>query len=372
MNGVPRPILIALALLLAGGTAAAHGLGTSQLRLRLDGARLEGDWEIQLADARRAMGRDPQVAGEVGWRELREPELRAYLGRRLAISGCSLALTLPAQWQGEQGQFLVRFAAACASVPTRLTIRCDLLFDVDPRHRAYFSLEDDRVTHVGVFSDRQRSVTIEVRTFHFWSAVREFAIEGMTHVWSGLDHVLFLLALLLPAPLLSAAAGWSPRPGLGAAAREVVKVVSAFTLAHSLTLCLSFFGLLTLPARWVEVAIAFSVFAAAWNNLRRFLPDRAWVMALVFGLVHGLGFAGALRNLSLPARARGLPLAAFNGGVELGQLVIVAAALPLLYAASRRRWYPRLMMGAASLVIAWLAVLWILERSLGIPLLARL
>jgi hypothetical protein len=164
-------------------------------------------------------------------------------------------------------------------------------------------------------------------------------------------------------------AEWTPRGSLGATAREVLRVVTAFTAAHSETLCLSFIGILRLPSQWVEVAIALSVLAAAWNNLRPFLPGRAWVMALAFGLVHGLAFASALRNLALPIHARGIALAAFNAGVEVGQLVVVAAVLPLLYAASTRRWYPRLVMGAGSLVIAWLAVLWILERGLGLSLL---
>jgi hypothetical protein len=155
---------------------------------------------------------------------------------------------------------------------------------------------------------------------------------------------------------------------MGATAREVLKVVTAFTVAHSLTLGLSFFGVVTWSARWTEAGIAFSVLAAAWNNLRPFLPGRAWIMALVFGLVHGLGFAGALRNLSLPTHARGLALAAFNVGVEVGQLAIVAVVLPLLYLASRRRAYPRLVMGASSLAIAWLAALWTVERLFGISL----
>ena len=145
--------------------------------------------------------------------------------------------------------------------------------------------------------------------------------------------------------------------------------MTAFTLAHSVTLSLSFFRVVTPPAALVETAIALSVFAAAWNNLRPFLPGRAWWIALLFGLVHGLGFAGALNNLSLPRHARLLALGAFNVGVELGQLAIVAAVLPLLYAASRRRAYPRLVMGAGSLGIAWLAVVWALERGAGLTLL---
>src|SRR5262249_54810513 len=190
----------------------------------------------------------------------------------------------------------------------RLGIACDLLLDVDPGHRAYYAVQDARTTHVGVLGSGQRTATVEVRQFHPGADFIEFVREGVRHIWTGLDHVLFLLALLLPAPLVRVGGAWSPRGGMRRAAREGFEVVTAFTVAHSLTLGLAFFGVVSFPSQWVEVAIAVSVFAAAWNNLRPFLPGRAWAMALAFGLIHGLGFAGALRNLALPIRARGLAL----------------------------------------------------------------
>jgi HupE/UreJ protein len=378
----PSPLRVAaviLAAMLAGvGAAAAHGIGLSQLRLRVDGPRIDGAWEVQLRDAQIALDRDPQRTGEAGWQDLRgeEASLRDYLVRRISLTAdgldCSPEPTAsPLEWQGEQGQVVVPIVYACARPPTRLVIHCDLLFDRDSKHRTYFSLQDERVTHLGVFRADQRSDTIDVHYFHWAAGFLEFVREGIAHIWGGLDHVLFLLTLLLPAPLSDRSGARSGTGDLRSTTREVLKVVTAFTIAHSLTLCLSFFGFLSLPARWVEVGIALSVFAAAWNNLRPFLPGRAWAMALAFGLIHGLGFAGALRNLSLPFRARGLALAAFNVGVELGQLAIVALVLPLLYVASKRSAYRRLVMGAASLGIAWLAALWVLERAFGLSLLGR-
>ena len=371
-------IAVACALSLVAGRAVAHGLGMSQLRLRVAGPRVEGEWEVQLHDAQLALGLDA-TGGDPGWRDLmrHEASWRAYLAGRLALAAdgrdCHVELTAaPMEWQPDQGQVLLHVASTCPSEPTHLLVRCDLLFDRDPRHRAYYSIEDARVTHVGVFRDDQRSAAVDIRQLHFWATLVEFVRDGVGHVLSGLDHMLFLLALLLPAPLVRTRGGWSPGPGLARTAREVVKVVTAFTVAHSVTLALSFFGVVTLPSRWVEVGIAVSVFAAAWNNLRPFLPGRAWAVALAFGLVHGLGFAGALRNLSLPIHARGLALAAFNVGVELGQLAIVALVLPLLVAGARRRAYPRLVLGGASLLIAWLAAVWVIERALGISLLAAL
>ena len=366
------------ATMLHAGPALAHGVGMSQLRVGVEGTHLEGEWDLHLRDARLALGLDTQLTGEAGWQDLRghEAEYRSLLLRSFAIRAdgreCTLAFTsAPMEWNAQMNTVRLRFTGMAPVPPTRLAMRCDLLFDLDPAHRAYFSVEDSRATSVGAFRANLRRVEFPIRQFHFWEVVLEFVRDGAEHIWSGLDHMMFLLALILPATLVRAGGTWSRRPGLWPSTREVLKVVTAFTATHMLTLCLSFFGVFRLPSQWVEVGIAFSVFAAAWNNLRPFLPGRAWVVALAFGLVHGLGFAGALGNLALPRNARVLALGAFNGGVELGQLVVVAIALPLLYAASRRSWYPRLVMGAGSLGIAWLAIVWMLERGLGLALFTR-
>lgn len=373
-----RRLAAALAVAACLGAAApafAHGVGSSTLRLRVDGARIAGDWQLNLHDARLAVGLDPAAAGPPAFAELRgrEDSLRAVLLHSLALRAngqpCPLRVEpAPMTWNREFDYVQLGLEAACPVAPTRLAIRTDLLFDRDPKHRAYFSVEDARVVSVGVLRTDQRSVEFGIRQFHAGEIALEFIREGVWHIWTGFDHMLFLIALLLPAPLLLTARQWTVRPGLRDSAHEVLKVVTAFTLSHSLSLALSFFGLVRPPAQWVEVGIALSVFAAAWNNLRPFLPGRAWTMAFGFGLVHGLGFAGALGNLSLPRQSRVLALASFNVGVEFGQLAIVAVALPVLYAASRRRPYPRLVMGIGSLLIAWLAVIWTLQRAFNLEL----
>jgi len=345
----------------------------------VDGARAGGEWDIQLHDARLALGLDATASGDAPWRELRQREgdLRAYLGGRLALvadgAPCAVAVDpAPMRERAEPAQVTFQLSVRCPSEPAHLELRCDLLFDRDPAHRAYFSVEDARVTHAGVLRADRRHVTLDIHRFNALQIVAELVREGATHIWSGLDHMLFLLVLLLPAPFVRRGGEWHPREGLAPVAREVMKVVTAFTVAHSVTLALSFVGFLLFPARWVEATIALSIFAAAWNNLRPFLPGRAWVMALGFGLVHGLSFAGALRNLSLPLRARGLALISFNVGVELGQIAIVAAVLPLLYLGSKRSWYPRLVLGAGSLAVAWIALLWTIQRATGGAFLPRL
>ena len=167
----------------------------------------------------------------------------------------------------------------------------------------------------------------------------------MLHIWAGFDHILFLLSLLLPAVLVPSA---DFRRGVGRRSRasetafwDVLKVVTAFTVAHSITLSLATLGVVSLPSRLVESAIAASVVLAALNNIRPVVHGGRWIIAFCFGLIHGFGFASVLADLGLPQGSLLLALVAFNLGVELGQLAIVAVFLPLAYALRDTLFYRR-------------------------------
>jgi hypothetical protein len=372
-------LLAALVALCFASPAFAHGVGMSQFHLIVDRTDIVGEWEIHLKDALMVAGLDSSMSGPAGFEAVktRERAVRDYMEGKLQVTADSVAVPLhltaaPVEWQPALQYLRFHVEAQVAQRPRRLTLRYSLLFEREPNHRGYFSVEDARVVNAGVLTPDQPSVSFDVRQLHILPAFVEFAREGVFHIWTGYDHMLFLFALLLPAALVRVGPGWMPRQGLWKTGREVMKVVTAFTAAHTVTLCLGFFGVVSISSRIVETAIAISVFAAAWNNLRPFLPGRAWVMAASFGLVHGLGFAGVLRNLMLPTHARGLALGAFNIGVEIGQLGIVALTLPLLYLLSRRAFYPRFVMGIGSLLISWLAVVWVIERAFGMQLLARI
>jgi hypothetical protein len=199
-----------------------------------------------------------------------------------------------------------------------------------------------------------------------WETLRQYVVEGTWHIWIGFDHILFLVALLLPAVLVRRDQAWNPSPGLGRAALEVLKVVTAFTLAHSITLSLAVLGFVSLPSRLVESVIAASVVAAALNNLRGTVDRRRWVVAFVFGLVHGFGFASVLAELGLPQGALALALVGFNVGVELGQLAIVAAFLPVAFALRATSFYRVGVLRFGSLCVAALAGWWFVQRALDL------
>ena len=185
-----------------------------------------------------------------------------------------------------------------------------------------------------------------------------FLAEGAIHLFTGYDHVLFLLSLLLVAGRVAASDGKKK------AIVDVALLVTAFTVGHSVTLIAAALDLVTLPSRLVESAIAASIVAVAvWNLVR---PDARvglrWVAA-AFGLVHGFGFSGVLRELLLPADQRVAALLAFNVGIELGQLAIVAAVVPLLALAGARPWYERVVIRGGSVLIALVATYWLVERA---------
>ncbi len=181
----------------------------------------------------------------------------------------------------------------------------------------------------------------------FWGFLR----LGVEHIWTGYDHLLFLFALLIVCRSF----------------RSIVGIVTCFTLAHSITLALATFDIVSLPARLVEPAIAASiVFVGAENLWRRGEEPRGrWALTFAFGLIHGFGFASVLRDLGLGRSSEGiaLPLFTFNLGVELGQIAVAAVVLPLVWWLRKREAFVRRGVPALSAIVALAGLYWLLERT---------
>jgi hypothetical protein len=154
-----------------------------------------------------------------------------------------------------------------------------------------------------------------------------------------------------------------PAPNFRAALVDVLKIVTAFTLAHSITLSLSALNVLRLPSRFVESGIAASVVLAAVNNLVRVLDEDRWAAAFALGLLHGFGFSATLMDLGLPRKNLVLTLFGFNSGVEIGQMCVVAAFLPLAYLARRSPFYRWVGLVGGSVAITAIATVWLIERA---------
>lgn len=197
-----------------------------------------------------------------------------------------------------------------------------------------------------------------------WTGFRALVELGVRHIAEGTDHLLFLLVLLLPAPLLAAGGRWDRFGGVRYSLRRLLLIVTAFTLGHSLTLLFGSLGWIRLPSQPVEVLIAVSILVSAVHAVRPLFPGReAWVAAS-FGLVHGLAFADTLSNLRLDAGPMALSILGFNLGIELMQLFVIALTIPWLMLLSRTPAYPTVRLTGAFLA-AIAAVAWVVERVTG-------
>jgi hypothetical protein len=374
----------ALAALLALGGAApapAHKASDAYLTLDAGAQGLSGRWDIALRDLDFALGLDADGNGEITWGELRarHDAIAAYAAARLVVQAdsapCRLSVgTQQVENHGDGAYTVLPLAFACAApVGTAPVLRVEyrLFADTDPLHRGLLKLTLAGQTRTAVLDPQAPAQAFSGQARSLWAEFRSYLGQGAWHIGIGFDHILFLVSLLLPAVLAWQARErrWQAVGGLAAASWDVLRIVTAFTVAHSITLTAATLGWITLPARPVEATIAASVVLAALNNVWPVLHERRWVVAFVFGLIHGFGFAGALEELGLPRGALALALVGFNLGVELGQLAIVALFLPLAFALRRGRFYRRTLLVGGSLVIALLAGLWFVERAFDVAIL---
>ena len=368
---------IALALALAGlAPAQAHKPSDSYLAITVADDKLSGQWDIALRDLDFAIGLDADGNGEITWGEVRakHSEIAAYALARLAVRGDGAACAIePGPQQIDDhtdGAYTVLpLTLRCAKTPTQLSIDYTLFADIDPQHRGLLNLQALGLTRTAVLGPQAPTQTFELKSVSLWNQFVDYAREGVWHIWIGFDHILFLLCLLLPAVLVWRSRRWQPVETFRDAFVGVFKIVTAFTVAHSITLSLATLGFVSLPSRWVESAIAASVVLAALNNVWPVFHGRRWTVAFAFGLIHGFGFASVLADLGLPREALALALVGFNLGVEAGQLAIVAVFLPVAYALRRTVLYRQGVRIAGSLLIAALAGVWFAERAFNLKLL---
>jgi hypothetical protein len=369
--------ILALLLLLVSFAAEAHKPSDSYLRLKIDGTQITGQWDIALRDLEQAIGLDTNGDGEITWGELRtrQADIAAYALARLSIKGdaknCLLAVTGHEVDHHSDGAYeVLRFAADCAAAPAAIEIGYRLFFDFDAQHKGLLNLEYQSRIHSLVFTPERSKQSFALGELSAFRQFLSYGREGVWHIWIGYDHILFLVSLLLPAVLLRKRGHWLPVTRFPDAFWDVFKIVTSFTVAHSITLSLAALGVIALPSRLVESAIAASVVLAALNNLVPVVGGRRWIVAFAFGLIHGFGFASVLTELGLPRDALVLALVGFNLGVEAGQLAVVAAFLPLAYNLRAGWFYQRVVLFGGSIAIVAVALLWLLERALNLKLIS--
>jgi hypothetical protein len=360
-------------LMCLAGNACAHLQSTAFLTLKSEHAQLVGEWQLAIRDLEEVAGLDNNQDGVVTWGELRAQKeaVAAYALSRLhfrcGTNNSHIVLTDMLVDKHSDGAYAVlRFVVQNASATAPLEVEYQALFETDSKHRCLLRLQRGGSVQTTVFAPES-----SVQRFDLTGndsnriSFGGFVKEGIWHIWSGYDHLLFLLALLLPGVLRRRAGAWEPVPDAKVAVLAVLRIITAFTLAHSITLSLATLGVVHIPERLIESAIAVSVLIAAMNNLAPFYSERAWIVAFGFGLLHGFGFANALIDLGLQTTQLAVTLFGFNLGVELGQLVIVGVFLPLALSFRSVVFYPAIVLRVGSAMIIVVSATWLTERVLN-------
>ena len=362
-------------------TAHSHQTSDSYLALQLTNNQIEGRWAIAIRDLNHVLEIDTDKDGEISDPELEKakPNIENYSYNRLKISSDGQSTifhhrSYQIQETDSAIYLVLLFDSEKREKWPDLLIEYNLFFDTDPLHRGLLRLDLPQRTETTIFNPANpvHRFILDQSKPQTTNTFRRFLQEGVWHIWIGFDHVLFLIALLLPSVLerlknahvVPALAGsqWAPSPNLQHALLRIIKIVTAFTVAHSITLTLATLGYVHLPSRLIEPVIAVSVLLAALHNLKPIFPERTWTIAFAFGLVHGFGFATVLSELNLPRATLGFTLLAFNLGVELGQLAIVLAFVPIAFAIRRTALYRIFILRFGSAIIAFLAAFWLFQR----------
>lgn len=354
------------AVVAAPGSASAHSLASSSVTIELTTDDMTG--EVSLAVASLDQAFDDDQRSDVLTDEAYAAQVIDYLDEHLTVTGRDGSV-----WAEHYENFQRRTVEGIETIdvelsvdvtgdPSEFTIGYDAIIEAVPAHAAVLVVVDatNRASTPGVFTGDDTTITIGEGASPV--GVADMIGHGFHHVLDGADHLLFLLTLLLPAPLIAADRRWRHGSGLVRSMRSVAHVVTAFTVGHSLTLAATTLGWITVPSALVEVLIAISVAVSAAHAIRPLARRGEPMIAAAFGLVHGMAFAGILTDLGLDGTTSLVTLFAFNIGIELAQLVAIACVFPsLAFIAERRSYTTVRLVGASSALVA--AGGWIVERT---------
>ena len=363
---------------LSSANAYAHKPSDSYLWMTVKENNVVGQWDIALRDLDFAIGLDVNGDHAITWQEVvnKQKEIQAYAFARLIIQ--NKKIDCPTKYgqtlidHHTDGNYVVmEFSANCNDEINQLVVRYTLFSDLDPSHRGLLKLDYKETTKTAIFGPDAALQSFILEKMTRFTEFKEYVTEGIWHIWKGYDHILFLISLLLPAVLIYEHKKWHASAQFKAPFIDILKVVTAFTLAHSITLTLATLHVISLPSRWVESVIALSIILAALNNLFPYILGRRWMVAFIFGLIHGFGFATVLADLGLQDSTLAIALIGFNVGVEIGQLCIVMVFVPVAYGLRKSKFYQTIIVGGGSIFVVLVATAWFIERAFNQQLLSR-
>ena len=364
--------------------AIAHSPEQSYLYFKIYDRAIETRVEITVKDLNQALGLDLPGKRKAKAEDI-APHLdliKEYIDDKLTLSQNGQPYTLEYQ---KYDLFKTGFAqfvtfdyriANLVEVPDKFEVYYGVLLDIEPKHKNLVVIEHNWKTGTFqnesgvslIFTPNSKPQTLDISSASMWRGFLAVVNLGVLHIWEGIDHILFLVALILPAVLRRETSGWQPVPKFRPAFIQIIKIATAFTVAHSITLALATLQIVEIPSRLVESLIAVSIAVAAIDIIYPIFKEKIWLIIFGFGLFHGFGFANVLAELGIVREHALLSLFGFNLGVELGQIVIIAIVFPILYLLRKQKVYTKFILKYSTYFLLLIAFYWLTERSLDINL----
>ncbi len=369
------PLAIMVAFFFPATPAWPHSSSTTFIEvIEKSGEQNKIRLDLPMRDLALRFDLDQDRDGDITWREIKvqQPTIMRWINSGMQVyqskDRCNMAnIDWGAATYGQEPYLSLVAHLECPSIAENnaLSIRYTLFFDQDSLHRALIKAQLNGHTTTAVASPDRSDHLLDSASTGFWAVLGTYLIEGVWHIWIGADHILFLISLLLPCVFLQESGKlrrWAPIHQIKPAITNVIAVVTAFTIAHSITLGLTVMDIISPPDGLVEPVIAASVLIAAIGNITRTLIHLRWQMAFAFGLIHGFGFASVLADLGLPSEQLASALLGFNLGVELCQLAIVAVFFPIAWTLRSTPLYRWGFVFIGSILIAIVSLYWLIER----------
>ncbi len=326
-------------------------------------------WDFESDNLEKLLPLDDNKNGIYSWKEIKnhKDEIIKYTLPHLQIKSdnkiCKKNLTnFEVYRRVHQSYIKLYFDLSCTKPKNTLSVKYDLFFNIDSQQKVFIKMSDKNTTAPFILSPNKTSFKLNIKNQSFFELFKRFLVEGVLHIWHGIDHLLFLLMLILPSVYHYANKKLIPTNTFKEVFKNVLYIVTAFSIAHSITLSLSVLDIVTPSERFVETAIALSILFTALNNIVGIIRDKTWVLSFLFGLIHGFGFAFFLKELLLKSSSFASMLFGFNLGVEIGQIIVVSLTLPILFFLRKSNYYKTLGLYGISFLTVFISSYWAWER----------
>ena len=352
-------------------------MSTGYLHLDLSASKenaFHGQLQLRWFDLDSQIKLDKNLDGQLQWQEVisRQTEIKQFIKSNLLMEinqrPCALRILeeLGSTYHFDEGYMSSSFVSDCQVQNVNdIVINYSAIFAQDPEHKLIVNLTGTGSDATGIASNvisaSKQQVVIDVKNSDWFSVLISYVYQGIVHIFIGTDHILFLVVLVLTSVLIYKNGNWIVKLDNKQVIKDTVWIITAFTLAHSITLSATAIGWLAPSSRWVEFGIAISIVLTSLNNLWPVVTRLSWI-TFGFGLLHGMGFASVLGELGLSENYTLLSILAFNLGVEIGQILILLAVSPVLFFCRGQKWYPSYGLKIGSILIGLVAVNWSLQR----------